>query len=174
MGQPVRVTCGTDPCVRRATVDDVAAIARIHVDAYEASLGEIVDRQVLDAANARRVPMWSALLGEPPDGQVVYVHDDPPISGFVSAGPSRDASGTRTGEIYTLFVDPPRWGAGVGGTLLRHGLQHLVALGLAAAKLWVLDRNLPARRFYERRGWIDLGEVREDARGRFLRYGASL
>jgi GNAT superfamily N-acetyltransferase len=161
--------------VRRATIDDAEAIAHVHIDAYEASLGGVVDRAVLDRANARRHPMWVALLSEPPEGQAVFVHDDDGVTGFVSTGPSRgrDVSADE-GEVYALFVDPSRWGTGVGGSLLERAVEHLRSLGLQEAKLWVLDENDRARRFYEAREWSDLGEVREDERGRFFRYGRRL
>ena len=87
--------------------------------------------------------------------------------------PSREQDPV-AGEVYALFVDPPRWGSGIGHALLERGLDHLRSLDLTDARLWVLDRNDRARSFYEARGWVDTGEVREDDRGRFLRYGRIL
>jgi GNAT superfamily N-acetyltransferase len=161
--------------VRRATSDDAAAIAAIHAEAYERGLGEVVDRAVLDAARLQRRPLWDALLADPPAGQAVFVAEDDEVVGFVSTGPDRDpASGPEVGEIYALFVDPARWRGGVGGALLDTATEYLRTIGVSDARLWVLDANDRARRFYEARGWSDLGIERVDERGRFLRLGRSL
>ena len=161
--------------MRRATVADVDEIARVHVEVYEASLGHVVEAGVLDEARGQRRPMWETLLSSPPEGQAVFVHGDDRVVGFVSAGPDRDAGGARDGgEIYALFVEPDAWGSGLGTELLELGVDHLRSLALPVARLWVLDANARARRFYVREGWSDLGIVREDHRGRFSRYGRDL
>jgi GNAT superfamily N-acetyltransferase len=159
--------------MRRGRIDDAEAIARIHVEAYEKSLGEVVSREVLDRAASGRHPMWVALLSQPPMGQAVFVHEDDKVIGFISAGPSRERD-PAAGEVYALFVYSSRWGSGIGDALLKCGLDHLRSLELTDARLWVLDKNDRARTFYEKRGWVDTGQVREDERGRFLRYGRTL
>lgn len=161
--------------MRRATVDDVDEIARLHSEVYEFALGHVVDERLLDEAREQRSPMWEALLSNPPEGQAVFVHGDERVVGFVSAGPDRDVRGAKdAGEIYALFVAADAWGTGIGAELLEVGVGHLRSLGLLAARLWVLDANARARTFYAREGWSDLGIVREDRRGRFLRYGRDL
>ena len=52
---------------------------------------------------------------------------------------------------------PERWGSGVADAL--HDAA-LAALGCAEVKLWVLEENARARRFYEKRGWVRNGETR--------------
>lgn len=161
--------------MRRATVADVDEVARVHVEVYEASLGHVVDAHVLEAARGQRRPMWEALLTNPPEGQAVFVHGEDRVVGFVSAGPDREVDGAKSsGEIYALFVEKNAWGSGLGAELLGHAVEHLRSLALPAARLWVLDANARARRFYVREGWSDLGIVRDDHRGRFLRYGRDL
>ena len=161
--------------MRRATIADAEAIAKIHVEAYEASLADVTSREVLDEANAGRLAMWKSLLVHPPDGQAVFVVVDDDVTGFVSAGPTRDRGApSKDGEVDALFVHPARWRSGIGSALLARSLEHLEASGLERAKLWVLDKNDRARRFYEARGWCDTGALREDERGRFLRYATSV
>lgn len=115
--------------------------------------------------------MWTALLTQPPGGQAVFLFEADGLSGFVSAGPSREPEApSEEGEVYALFVDSRRWASGVGNVLLAQSVDHLDSLGVRTAKLWVLDRNQRTRRFYEARRWVDSGLAREDDRGRFLRY----
>ena len=172
MRYPIGATIGA---MRLATSADADAITNIHVSAYEASLGEVVSREVLDVASASRLPMWRALIAEPPTGQAVFVVERDEIVGFVSTGPTRESGvNGAEGEVYALFVHPGQWKTGVGGALLVRALEHMTSLGLSHAKLWVLDANHRARQFYESRGWSNTEVVREDDRGRFFRYAKQI
>ncbi len=52
---------------------------------------------------------------------------------------------------------PEWWGLGVGRDLLDSATTHLVASGFSEAVLWVLEKNLRARAFYEKHGWSQDG-----------------
>jgi GNAT superfamily N-acetyltransferase len=62
--------------------------------------------------------------------------------------------------LRTLYVVPSHWGRGVGSSLHDHALARSRARGCACAKLWTLEQNIAARRFYEKRGWTLNGETR--------------
>ena len=64
------------------------------------------------------------------------------------------------GFLRTLYVLPAHQGTGVGSALHDHALERLRALGSREAKLWTLEENHGARRFYEKRGWHPNGETR--------------
>jgi GNAT superfamily N-acetyltransferase len=55
---------------------------------------------------------------------------------------------------------PGEWGSGVAATLHDAAVEGLRALGCTEARLWVLEENARARRFYERRGWRPNAETR--------------
>ena len=48
---------------------------------------------------------------------------------------------------------PISWGTGLAERLLDAALQDIVAAGGTVARLWVLEDNERARRFYERSDW---------------------
>jgi GNAT superfamily N-acetyltransferase len=58
--------------------------------------------------------------------------------------------------LESLFVVPEQWGSGVAARLHDEAVAALVR----PCHLWVLEENLRARRFYERRGWQGDGEGR--------------
>jgi GNAT superfamily N-acetyltransferase len=58
-----------------------------------------------------------------------------------------------------LYVMPDEWGTGVANALHDAAVAE-VAVQHDEAKLWVLEHNARARRFYERRGWCENGERR--------------
>ena len=51
-------------------------------------------------------------------------------------------------------------GTGVADTLHDRALEIVRGFGSDRCHLWVLEQNLRARRFYERRGWNENGESR--------------
>ena len=73
------------------------------------------------------------------------------IEGFCAVGPSTEED---WGEVYAIYLDPDRWGQGVGRALLAAGESALLDDGQWQALLWVLDANVRARAFYERQGWV--------------------
>ena len=62
-----------------------------------------------------------------------------------------------SGWLNGFYVRPEAWGTGVAARL--HD-RVLAALGPGPARLWVLEENHRARRFYERRGWAPDGNTR--------------
>jgi GNAT superfamily N-acetyltransferase len=59
-----------------------------------------------------------------------------------------------------LYVRPEAWGTGVAAELHDRALEALRRAGVERARLWVLEENHRARRFYERRGWAPDGTSR--------------
>jgi GNAT superfamily N-acetyltransferase len=58
-----------------------------------------------------------------------------------------------------LYVVPDQWGSGAADRLHDAAVE-AIAAAHAEAKLWCLEENQRARRFYERHGWVENGERR--------------
>jgi len=149
------------PEVRRARLEDAAAIAAVHVRTWRTAYEHVFGAERLAAIDLdAREEQWRQRLGEPEWQEVVLVvEDESSIVGFASCGESRDAPGE--GELYAIYVLPESWGSGAGPVLLAAALA---ALGedFKRASLWVLEENPRARRFYEREGWTLDGGRREE------------
>jgi ribosomal protein S18 acetylase RimI-like enzyme len=65
-----------------------------------------------------------------------------------------------TGEITRLYTHPRGQGRGAGRELLARAVTALRAAGCAEAWLNTELRNVEARRFYERQGWVEDGRPR--------------
>jgi GNAT superfamily N-acetyltransferase len=87
---------------------------------------------------------------------------DPDVEVFVAeAGGEPVGSVSIGGEfLRTLYVLPPHWRTGIGSALHDHALERLRARGCARAKLWTLEENWNARRYYEKRDWTLTDETR--------------
>ncbi|WP_243059830.1 GNAT family N-acetyltransferase [Nocardioides sp. SR21] len=62
-------------------------------------------------------------------------------------------------ELEQLFVDPDLHGGGVAAPLLAAGERRIAAAGHHVAWLAVVVGNARARRFYEKHGWYDAGDL---------------
>ena len=62
-------------------------------------------------------------------------------------------------ELEQLFVDPDLRGAGIAAPLLTEGERRIAAAGYDVAWLAVVVGNARARRFYEKHGWYDAGDL---------------
>jgi GNAT superfamily N-acetyltransferase len=70
------------------------------------------------------------------------------------AGETVGVAGIEDEWLNGFYVLPEWWGTGVADEL------HAAAVERGAAKLWCLEENQRARRFYEKRGWSLNGETR--------------
>jgi ribosomal protein S18 acetylase RimI-like enzyme len=144
--------------VRLATIDDAAALGRVHVRAWQAaSRGGLMPDSYLDALSVQgRTALWRQRLGEgPPAPSTCLVAEDEEgvVVGFIDVGAAETEAGAATGEIRALNVDPDHWGRGAGCDLLAWGVETLDRSGFTRAVLWVHPENGRARRFYRVHGW---------------------
>ena len=107
------------------------------------------------------------------NGSAVHLAErDGAIVGFGSSGPQRDASLPHSGEIYAIYVLQSAQRRGVGRALMATLARDLLAHDHASGALWVLEGNLPARRFYETLGGQEIAR-REERRDGFTDVGVA-
>ncbi|MGE0214609.1 N-acetyltransferase family protein [Mycolicibacterium sp.] len=139
------------------------AVAQAHVRAWQVAYRGLIPQDYLDGLRAvERGGRYNfeAMVPSGPYTQVAV--DGDTICGHVTTGHSRDGDRPGDGEIWALYVDPLRWGTGVGRFLIAAGCEQLRGQGHDAALLWVLSGNARARRFYELAGWHWDGTQRTD------------
>ncbi|GAA4283157.1 mycothiol synthase [Brevibacterium daeguense] len=85
---------------------------------------------------------------------VIIAERDGQVVGFHQLKLHRDhPSGTVTGEVYVIGVDPQAHARGLGRALTLAGMHRLRDLGAGAIELYVESDNVPARRLYESLGF---------------------
>ncbi|WP_257165716.1 GNAT family N-acetyltransferase [Bradyrhizobium sp. SRS-191] len=115
------------------------ASARLHRAAFDAALP------------------WLAGLHTPDEDRWFYrerVFRDCELWGAFSGDDLAGLIALRAGWIDQLYVGPGAQGRGVGSALLD-----VAKLGSDRLQLWTFQRNIAARRFYERRGFLLVEET---------------
>lgn len=151
-----------DVVVREGRPDDAAAIARVHVRAWQAGYAGLLPDDVLAALDLdERRAAWEQRLRDTDETTVLVAERRGEIIGFVACGPSRDedTASDSEGEVYALYVDPDGWRHGVGRALLAAAVERLAARW-PVVRLWVLADNARGRRFYEAVGFVPDGSSR--------------
>lgn len=148
---------GSAIALRRATIDDIDALAAIHAASAQAAYAHVFPAGTpFPHADAR-----ADLLGQLARGgarAIIATIDDAP-GGFALAGRPADRAPDKAdvGELHLLHVRSDLWAHGIGSRLLASAMTAMGADGYRRAILWVLIENTRARRFYERHGWIEDG-----------------
>lgn len=134
--------------VRKARLEDAAALARCQLDCWQQTYADMVDPDLLAAALADvegRAGRWRSILSA--EHATLLAEEGGAVVGFASTGPQRDDDSPALLELYALYVRRGHQGRGIGHQLLT------AAVGDAASSLWVFRDNHRARAFYARHGY---------------------
>jgi GNAT superfamily N-acetyltransferase len=137
--------------IRRARPEEAETLMRVQRDAAVNAFAHIFPPDRYPFPEEGVETQWVEALADP-EIEVYVLEIDGEAAGSVAVG---------HGFLRNLYVLPEHQGSGLGETLHDHALERLRALGFSEAKLWTLEGNAGARRFYERRGWSLNGETRE-------------
>jgi ribosomal protein S18 acetylase RimI-like enzyme len=140
--------------LRRAGAPDAPALAALHLRTVLDAFAPIFPPDAPPPELDEMVDDWARRIGsDAPDRTACFVCDDAAgePAGVVIAGP--DPRDVTRGHVSRLYVDPTRWGRGIGRALHDRALVHLRESGFRDATLWVLERNDRSRGWYERIGW---------------------
>jgi ribosomal protein S18 acetylase RimI-like enzyme len=142
-------------------VGDEHDVACVHVRSWQSAYQGLISQAYLDGLDVKqRAERYSfALHGTSDPWTRLLVRDDK-IVGFSTTGPCRDGDAADEGEILALYVEPSEWTTRAGRTLMIDARGQLRERGFTHARLWVLDGNDRAIRFYERGGWSFDGATR--------------
>jgi ribosomal protein S18 acetylase RimI-like enzyme len=153
--------------IRRATLDDAAALALVHEATWRETYSGLMSEQMLDALTAdARTEAWRRILsGQAGYLATTYVAEaEGELVAFASCGEQRNAGFAAegyAGEFAAVYVRGAAQRRGVGTRLMRAMMDDLAARGLTGFTLWVPRENIPARSLYEQLGGRLIGQRTE-------------
>lgn len=146
--------------IHPARVNDAPALARVHVDSWQAAYRGLVPDSSLQGFTYqwREECFRQSLAANAEETYVVRLDEE--AVGFLTLGAARDPDldVNRTGEIWGIYISPDHWRKGIGRRLAEEAERLLKSRGYENAVLWVLEGNQQARRFYEAMGFSLDGE----------------
>jgi GNAT superfamily N-acetyltransferase len=147
--------------IRPAVLEDLPAMARVHVDGWKTAYRGIVPDELLDRLTVESdlaSGFGSGVKRRRPGGEVfVSVTPGGEIVGYALSGPNRVADGDFDGELDAIYVLRSSQGQGIGTGLVRETARYLLRAGHTSMIVWVLEQNV-YRRFYERLGGSLVGK----------------
>ena len=153
-----------DMQLRLAQPDDAMAVARVHVRSWQVAYRTLLSDDYLSQLRPEdRAKSYDFTNLDPLKPRTIVAAEEGVILGFVTTMPSRDADLPDHGELCALYVDPDKWGQGIGAALIAAARAHLLALGHRKALLWILVGNARAERFYRIDRWVADGCCRTDS-----------
>ena len=69
-------------------------------------------------------------------------------------------------DIWRIYLLPEYWGQNLGIELMQWAIKELKEKGYKTVALWVVEENIRARKFYEKVGFVHVGEMRTINPGR--------
>jgi len=140
--------------IRSAVPDDALAVATVHVRAWQQGFKDLLPADYLAKLDpAERAQRYTFGITDGSKPQTIVAVIDDAIVGF-------STTGLVDGEalLYALYVDPDRWGSGIGRALIAEAKRDLRRTGRPEAFLWSMVGNTRADRFYTADGWELVGE----------------
>ncbi len=141
--------------IRPAEIRDAEAIGDAHVTVWNETYRSIMPDTLLDSLDAaERAKAWAARIPTFRQNRqtLMVAEDEGAVIAFAGCGPRRKENLASDGEIYMINIVRTAKRRHTGTKLMLAMADALATDGFKSAGLWVLEKNLPARAFYERLG----------------------
>jgi len=134
--------------IRRATLDDVQAIAECHVASWRDSYRPQISEEILaNLSIAAYVAKWTYRIGEK-DRHVLAAECGPAgIVGLLYGGRERTGHADFRGEIYAMYVLTDFRRQGIGRKLFQDFVGILLSGRIGSLIVWAFEEN-PCREAY--------------------------
>lgn len=139
--------------VRSASEADLKAVHQLLVETWHATFDDILGVAMVDAVTTRwhSLPALKANLKKPYSEFLVADNGEGRIDGMAFASQAQD----KVASLHQLYVRPDVQVQGVGSMLLAE--VEMAFPDADRLRLEVIERNAKAVRFYERKGFVNVG-----------------
>lgn len=144
--------------LKKARPGDERTLAHIQTESWKAAFRHILAPEILDRNTnvVRAEAMYHRLLeNRIGNGYLMTVDERPHCIAWWDATREPDMPGYA--ELICIHSLPDRWNMGHGSMMMVHVLEEMKATGYKQVMLWVFAENTPARRFYEKHGFVPNG-----------------
>jgi len=138
--------------IRNAVHDDAEAIAVVHLSSWKNAYTDIIPSDYLEqlSTTKKAKTLKAKLYGACNTGYFVAICNES-IIGFIVL--SKEEGKGDIGEICALYLLKEHQGKGFGKKMMDYVMMTFKNEGINKVVLWVLEKNMLARRFYEKYGF---------------------
>ena len=148
--------------IRKASMDDVNDIARIHVNSWqEAYKGLMPQRFIESYTFDKRHKLWTNIIERELAAVFVAVSHDECL-GFLCVGQLKSMEDTQTYELSSIYINSSYIGVGIGQSLYKECEKYLLVRGAEQVTVWALDSNKRALNFYAKLGFRLTGHTSKE------------
>jgi L-amino acid N-acyltransferase YncA len=141
--------------IRKADIEDAAAIAHVHVESWKTTYAGIVSDVFLASLNKEdRMRSWQEQILTA-NITILVAEDETGIVGFAAGGKIREKLDEYDAELYAIYLLRERQKQGTGRKLSLTLASALKTSGFTSMLVWVLEQN-PSVSFYERLGAVQI------------------
>jgi len=146
--------------VRRATVQDAQRISEIIVYGWRFAYQDLIDESYL-YGELSVVKRYQSLFEVLKEEHGFYVYEENQlIRGMMVLSEPRDETEAPTcSELVAIYVEPAFKGRGIGTKMIEAAEQISRVNQKSAIRLWVLEKNMASRKFYEKCGFLPLDKM---------------
>lgn len=140
--------------IRKAAATDLSRIAEIIVFGKRVAYRSIFHNDLVSFQEIQVNHLIEAYRSNPLLLEQMLVYDDGIIKGVINRKASADSI-----ELCEFYVEPFFKGMGIGRKLIQYVIDEAKAAKIKRIFLWVIEENVPARRFYEANGFRQNGQT---------------
>ena len=135
--------------IRRATLEDVKGIAKVHVDTWRTAYKNIIpDSFLASLSYEKRETSWALNLNKVDNVVFVAENDAGEIIGFADTSRREENEDVESIDLTSLYLLEAYQGKGIGKMLLQALFEHYKTKGYKRVYVDVLAEN-KTRHFYE-------------------------
>jgi GNAT superfamily N-acetyltransferase len=113
--------------IRLAQPEDAMAVARVHVRSWQAAYRGLLPDDYLDKLRPEdRAKTYDFSTLDPSKPRTIVADENGVIYGFATTAPARDSDRPDHGELCGFYVEPERWGRGIGVELISAARDRLM------------------------------------------------
>jgi GNAT superfamily N-acetyltransferase len=160
-----------DILIRKATFQDSAEIANVHINSWREAYEGLIHSDFLNERPLyykNRYELWKKVTINPNQYTFVAESEKHGIVGFINGTNGRDEGFEKKAEVWSFYLLEKYHGRKIGLNLLKTFFDKHLELGFKEAYVWVLKDN-PSISFYECTGANRIGkEVNEEVGNQML------
>ncbi|MGE6362840.1 N-acetyltransferase family protein [Bacillus paramycoides] len=138
--------------IRRATKNDIASIAKVHVESWKTTYKGIFANEILENITyEQREKLWESIFQKEDGHQYRFVAEtlNGEIIGFIDGGAERTGTYNCDGELYAIYILQEYQGMKIGQRLFQALLSDCKKNNMQSLLVWVVSNN-PSKKFYEK------------------------